>query len=594
MHKLTHNAEESERIEGPERGHSGSGASGPLPVSPASASLLPPPFRFLAHLPSFVALRAAPPRTRTMSRPSKKRGKRQPNDDEGGEESSVKRVSRPPLKPLSPAQLCHPDHLSLAFSFLTPRNLATAIGACRSWHAGGERHTAWPSFDVARFISGLMRSPNYEEECVQVELGGPERNVLAIANLTQIVGSRVWSQARQFRSASDPNHALTLTEDHALALIEQMPQLQSLQLFLWSSSSVAIRKCFDALAPRLLCLSTAGLRLYQHVALLPHLRVLRLHFVLDVAALRLLHELEYLHLEGITVDSAVCLAVRELSAQHRLRGFSVKSFAQCLAVHIDVRVLTRASFSRVEDGEKCETSLPPAALTFVRVEIHRPVGFVISNLLELPHLDTLEVVDQHAFDALRLEHAPASDQPVSPLRSFIAPWTSGCPLGIQRLAARAPNIECLTLHSMAPAGWTALTELQSLRTLRLLDKQPLTFPTSGSADFAILAALPHFQRLAVGMQEQGDGSLTSEHLQALSRSRSWQVIELTGPDNEREWCEHSLTVALPSSLAEADMKQLQQLRVYYRRSSAADHEKVCFQLQPTDKEGEMEWTAGAE
>ena len=100
-----------------------------------------------------------------------------------------------------------------------------------------------------------------------------------------------------------------------------------------------------------------------------------------------LHELEYLHLEDVTVGSDICLAVRELSVQHRLRGFSIQDRQQWFN-RADLTALTAQS--RTVGGVKVfETSLPPAALTFMRVNMGAP----LSTLLSLPQLDTLEVSD---------------------------------------------------------------------------------------------------------------------------------------------------------------------------------------------------------
>ena len=133
-----------------------------------------------------------------------------------------------------------------------------------------------------------------------------------------------------------------------------------------------------------------------------------------------------------------------------------------------------------------------------------------------------------------------------------------------------------------------MDQLHSLRELVLTDEQQ-SFLTS--AHFEILAALPHFERLSLGVQRQKEAMLTLDHLQALSHSRSWSVIEIKCPN--RKGFERNRIVALSPSLSDEDVKQLQQLRVHYRSPSAVV--KVCFQLQPTETGagGEMKWTPTA-
>jgi hypothetical protein len=90
------------------------------------------------------------------------------------------------------------------FACLAATEMVAAIGACRSWHSAGERRTAWPSFDVARFISELMRNPGYKPKCVGVKLNCLRDIDAALAGLTQIVGSRVLSQTHELRVSSFP------------------------------------------------------------------------------------------------------------------------------------------------------------------------------------------------------------------------------------------------------------------------------------------------------------------------------------------------------------------------------------------------------
>ena len=544
-----------------------------------------------------------------MSRPSKKRSQRQPGEDE---ESAAKRLSLPPqLQSL--AQRCHPDPLSLAFAFLTPYEMAAASGACRSWHAGAERSTAWPTFDASSLLPDLLDSPGYEPDCVRVALEclkdeGHSDEVLA--NLTQITRSRVWSQAHELSVTCCLDHPQpTATEDRALGLIAQMPRLQSLQVHLRNPSATAVRECFTALAPHLQCLSSVAIDVSRHVSLLSHLRVLELRSFkqtkeADVAksaqlcaALRSLVELEYLHLDGVRIDWNLCLAVRELSVQRSLHSFSIQVRLEDYFGALDLRGLTLQSFDVVDSvGEDediveqlIETELPPAALTFMRVKVHLLTGDSMDALFRLPQLNSLQVDEDHAFNGLELdeEENPLPEPEPSPLRSLTAPFTIG-DSHLALVAARAPAIEGLFLNSMAPAGWSALAQLQSLCWLLLIsDQQP--FPTS--AHFEILAALPRFERLILMQPEQRKAMLTSKHLQALSHSRSWSCIELYCPN--REWFERDRTVTLPPSLSEADVQQLQQFVVCYKSDSAAVIEKEYFQLQPVGARGKMKWTAAA-
>jgi len=240
---------------------------------------------------------------------------------------------------------------------------------------------------------------------------------------------------------------------------------------------------------------------------------------------------------------------------------------------------------------------PPAALTFLRVAAGVRLTNVFSTALNLPRILELDfpyqryVFSDPLGNSSSVPPPPPPPPPPLPLRSFSAPETIGDPRGIGVLAARAPNLERLILNSLTANGWSALSRLHSLRVLRLSTEGQLP----PSAHFTILAELPHFQRLYVALQGQGqEDEFTADHLLAISRSRSWRSIGLIGMKGK--WIERKCTILLPPSVAADDMEQLNQVCFDYRHWGTA--KLVRFQLEQTGSAGgggqvEMQWIAVA-
>jgi len=223
------------------------------------------------------------------------------------------------------AQRCNPDHLSTAFSFLAPHEMAAASSVSRTWHTIGERRTAWVTLDVDQLISNKMRHANYEPDCVAAKIHSTayeEMDMEPLADLIQICRSRVWKQTSDLRVNFCP---LQSPQQIILSLgtIAQMQHLRSLRLvglnLPGKTADSALGACLSSLAPRLLVFSFISEYqypdiLYDAMPLLTHLRVLELSGGrgggrLDANALLALHELEYLQLHDRQIDADLCMVV---------------------------------------------------------------------------------------------------------------------------------------------------------------------------------------------------------------------------------------------------------------------------------------------
>ncbi len=82
--------------------------------------------------------------------------KKRCDEQQSGGRATAMQPRQPQLQP-SPAQRCHPDPLSIAFSFLSLLDFTRSSRVCRTWFAASQRKTAWPQ-------PSLMQLADFSQE----------------------------------------------------------------------------------------------------------------------------------------------------------------------------------------------------------------------------------------------------------------------------------------------------------------------------------------------------------------------------------------------------------------------------------------------
>jgi hypothetical protein len=412
---------------------------------------------------------------------------------------------------LSPAERCDQDSLSVALSFLDAADFAAAGRVCRHWQRAAELQSAWPEFSVERLISGLVEDERHWTQSRSVRVNADQVGANALERLAQSPKWRRLSELHLNGVFSSQSTRLV-----QLSQVVQLPHLRSLRLE-WVRMDMAAG--FGSLAPRLQALNCEGPEhqtvIQPHLHLLTNLRVLVLDDV-DGRALLPLHQLEYLQLHYASfVSHDLLLAIRRLSARHRLRHLSLTSNKTVLDLNPLVAELSGA-----------DSGLAPAAL--VSIHLRDLSDESRSALLSLPSLTRLHWMSR-TFIRTAVDHGQSS--PPSSLRQlhldFDWKGRGDAVQLLQQAAVRAPQLRELHMRRLPPSFDHLIRPLRSLRLLEIaLSESSELSPELLQA----LASLPLFTELMVwkyGYHWQPISSqLTSDTLRFIVESPSWRLIRL--------------------------------------------------------------------
>ena len=523
--------------------------------------------------------RAQPTSTHSSATPPSKRG--QPSSNAAGTDQQSAAASAHPTGPTgapavadsvaaghsvsaasrhSPAERCPSDPLSVALSFLNTRDFAVASHVCRHWRQAAELQSAWPEFSVERLISGLIQDENHWSQSRSVRVSEYH---LGLNALEQVMQSRKWRRLTELHLFSF--YQSTSDEQVPLGEVAHLPQLRSLRMESIRLSDVAA--AFSVMAPRLQALKCHtvedAMDAQPHLHLLVNLRVLSLnqegHIDNDGRALLPLHQLEYLQLHKVlSVRRDLLLAIRRLSAQHRLRHLSVTSRYWSVPADLDL-------LAGELDGS--DAGLAPAALVSIRLfgilsEASR------SALLSLPSLTRLEWSSTSFMSepATPPHSSPSLSPSPSPLQRLHL--DGGAVQLLQLAAVRAPQLRELHIGHL-PASFEQL--VRPLRSLCLLN---IKLPESSELSQELLqslASLPLFAELILRhrMRQLQPLHLVAETLRCIAESPSWRLIRLIG------WLDPPL-LTLPGDANARLAERLADFRVHSEWSSRTISQRLII------------------
>lgn len=227
----------------------------------------------------------------------------------------------------SPAARCHPDVLSVVFSFLPLPLFARAARVCRSWHQACSLQSSWPS------LVNLPTPDSLQRRQARLNFDFPGSDVassIASPELDNLLRSLVWRRVQSLRFDTlqlfdeDPINAALIPR------CAELPNLTSVS-FNFSCQSLAEEQARDLMLRmrnRIQSLElgeTADFMAQELTAAAPCLRSLTCQRI-DAATVLQLRALERLVLTAVptTLQQPLLMrAVRVLSSRYRLREISV-------------------------------------------------------------------------------------------------------------------------------------------------------------------------------------------------------------------------------------------------------------------------------
>ena len=415
--------------------------------------------------------------------------------------------------PLSPAQRCHPDPLSVSLSFLDLAEWAVSDRVCRSWRAASQRNTAWPLLsdeqlsrleldqsiprclymDVRR--GWMPKMPGESQMCRCLD---QDRLLLAPAARFRIQALAVLSLP-----------AAAAFMQHVLIQATALP-LRFLALDQLDASDATVTECFRTLAPTLqvLHVSYYGSSILQRLPLLTNLQAMAISMTAsEVAALcRAVHWMPRLHTLSLHINQ---WELEELLSHH----YDPATFAQLLCAP-SLRQLRLVGAWHMDDLTQLLSGASQLRLTHlclptsVRMKEkwasapRQACAHQVPRLELLQHLEVRHLVD-NAFllSACKLQQLCHMDVTLAePISLTCVQVLAALPhfesLQLRSCSTHSPAFfpDAFMLHAMTSSvQWRSLTYIADARTMQLLQHHLRLL--QGKLDAQTLSGLQSFHLL---------------------------------------------------------------------------------------------------
>jgi hypothetical protein len=188
---------------------------------------------------------------------------------------------------------CDNNSLSLILAFLNMKDFHSSMKVNRQWRSVSQVNTAWPKFDLRRFIRQLQ-ADDYDNPLHR-------RLHVHARHLSRMLRHPTYQKCSDVVLKSD-----VASESESLSHLSQLQHLTAVNLTLASQVEASLNKFAMQVRDRLQSIVLAYTSEtpeeaipFSSLGLLHRLRVLVINFLPPLGQLVRLHQLEYLHIEHI-------------------------------------------------------------------------------------------------------------------------------------------------------------------------------------------------------------------------------------------------------------------------------------------------------
>jgi hypothetical protein len=211
---------------------------------------------------------------------------------------------------------CDNNSLSLILAFLNAKDFHSSMKVNRQWRSVSQVNTAWPKFDLQRFVRQLQ-ADDYDNPLHR-------RLHVHVKHLPRLLRSPTYQKCSDVHlKANGSSHP------SALEQLSQLHHLTAVNLTLSIRADETLRafamQVRDRLQSLVLACTTSRKALgFSSFGLLHRLRILVINFLPPLNELARLHQLEYLHIDhGQCLSPDLMRVIRYLSVRHHLRTVSL-------------------------------------------------------------------------------------------------------------------------------------------------------------------------------------------------------------------------------------------------------------------------------